>query len=442
MNCHISYKPQTTTGKKDGVSNPTLDCLCKSEQLRSDDPAEKRGYYYTPNLDPKAEAPYCSPCPIGASCNKNGLVLEELQSKQQFWRNSKNSSEFVDCATAYVGDYGKTLAKERCVGHLVNKSNVGSIWKSDQQCATHYRGPLCASCYKIDFVKDGDTCIPCKTGSNFAASIIATATTGFVLGTLHYILLKCLSRLKKMQKRAPPGNASRWMSQLKTIIMFGQIIQSLPASFDHIEWPVNFVNFSLNLRFFNLDFLPIFTVASCRLIQPPLEAFIIHMGSVPMFAVFIWLAYMLSTCSRMNKMNKLDFARQKEMTVKVVIFIFQLMYPGMSAHIFRIFDCREIPGTSHLRHKSDLEMICYQGRHIVFVVLAVVFIFLVVIGFPLGVFLILKKNRKHLYDKTSPKHHEIAYEFGPLYMTYEEHMWYFEVIKILVSCFDMFCTIL
>ena len=458
LNCHLSYKPHTTTGTKDGVSNPTLDCLCKSEQLHSDDPAEKRGYYQTPD-----QITNCSPCPIGANCKKHGLTLKELQSKQQFWRDSNTSVEFVDCATAYIGEHGRVLAKQRCVENLINASNVGAAWSPDQQCrkfytkvaliiftifalcllvsvfqtlqpVKNYRGPLCASCFEADFVKNGDTCLKCQGGANFMASIFATATTGFVLGILHYILLKCIGRLKKLQKRAPPGNANRWISQMKTLIMFGQILQSIPASFDHIDWPINYIDFSLNLKVFNLDFFPLFNAASCRLVQPPLEAFIVHMVSIPVFATFIWFAYTLFTCSSKSKrMKKVDQARQKEMTVKVLIFIFQLAYPGMSAHIFRVFRCRKIPGMPHLRYTTNLDIICFQGKHKVLVVMASTCIIFVVVGFPLAVFLVLLKNRKHLYNKKSPKHHEIAYEFGPLYMTYEEDYWYFEVIKILVS---------
>jgi hypothetical protein len=49
--------------------------------------------------------------------------------------------------------------------------------------------------------------------------------------------------------------------------------------------------------------------------------------------------------------------------------------------------------------------------------------------------MVLKKNRKHLYDVNSPKHEEVLYSLGGLYSQYEERFWWFEIAIIIHKMF-------
>ena len=105
----------------------------------------------------------------------------------------------------------------------------------------------------------------------------------------------------------------------------------------------------------------------------------------------------------------------------------QLMYPGLAARVFSIFRCRDF-GEFVLARNVLVE--CYTGRHAMFQGLSVLFMVLYVAGMPLAIFVALWRNRKHLHDAT-PKHEEIKYEFGALYMQFTPKYWYFEIIIIL-----------
>ena len=60
---------------------------------------------------------------------------------------------------------------------------------------------------------------------------------------------------------------------------------------------------------------------------------------------------------------------------------------------------------------------------------------LFVLGIPLAIWMVLKKNRKHLYDTTSPKHQAVLYSLGGLYSQYEEEWWWFEIAIIVHKMF-------
>ena len=54
-----------------------------------------------------------------------------------------------------------------------------------------------------------------------------------------------------------------------------------------------------------------------------------------------------------------------------------------------------------------------------------------IVGLPLGMFLVLYKNRKHLFDVASKEHERVKASFGGLYLQYEEEYWWFEMVVVL-----------
>ena len=59
------------------------------------------------------------------------------------------------------------------------------------------------------------------------------------------------------------------------------------------------------------------------------------------------------------------------------------------------------------------------------------FSFLFLLGIPLGMFLLMRKNRAALYDTTHPKHEDIQFALGGMYMQYEEKYYWFELVLLL-----------
>ena len=80
----------------------------------------------------------------------------------------------------------------------------------------------------------------------------------------------------------------------------------------------------------------------------------------------------------------------------------------------------------------------YSARNVdlPFTLLAFVFIGVWVVGIPLGIFVMLWKNKKYLHQEDSyteeeqKKHDEVVAEFGTLYLQYEREYWWFEIVVI------------
>ena len=77
---------------------------------------------------------------------------------------------------------------------------------------------------------------------------------------------------------------------------------------------------------------------------------------------------------------------------------------------------------------EDYSVICYQGDHIGYSVVGIVFLIVFVIGIPFTIFIVMKKNHKHLHDEKSEHHHMIHAALGGLYVQYHPEYWWFELV--------------
>lgn len=66
-----------------------------------------------------------------------------------------------------------------------------------------------------------------------------------------------------------------------------------------------------------------------------------------------------------------------------------------------------------------------------YIVLGIIFLCLYVVGIPLVMFLLLWRNKKHLHDESSPKHHLIKNALGGMYTQYEPSFWWFEIFLLI-----------
>ena len=65
----------------------------------------------------------------------------------------------------------------------------------------------------------------------------------------------------------------------------------------------------------------------------------------------------------------------------IILFIVFLLYPGIGTRIFRLFKCRHIGEMEYLM--ADYSIVCWKNDHNYAVAVAVLCIFLYVIGIPL-----------------------------------------------------------
>jgi len=106
------------------------------------------------------------------------------------------------------------------------------------------------------------------------------------------------------------------------------------------------------------------------------------------------------------------------------------------AVVLWLCQCQTIPGVDDGQVLvADFSLRCAQGEHVMYGGVAFAFMGLYVFGIPLAILMVLKKNRKHLYDVNSPKHEEVLYSLGGLYSQYEERYWWFEIAIIIHKMF-------
>ena len=104
----------------------------------------------------------------------------------------------------------------------------------------------------------------------------------------------------------------------------------------------------------NLDFIAAFAVGGCKLAIPALEKFTVHMSIPPMLAMTVILAYMTSllflSCKCCTKDNEYRIKMtnvRKQTSIKIVMFVAQIMYPGLATRIFSIYRCRTVAFSLH-----------------------------------------------------------------------------------------------
>merc|ERR1711981_121589 len=85
--------------------------------------------------------------------------------------------------------------------------------------------------------------------------------------------------------------------------------------------------------------------------------------------------------------------------IKIILTMMFLLYPSIGGKIFSIFRCMSVG--EKLYFVKSMEMECYAVQHASLVALAVVFIALYVLGIPLYMYFLLRKNKDKLDQKTT-----------------------------------------
>merc|ERR1711865_731053 len=144
----------------------------------------------------------------------------------------------------------------------------------------------------------------------------------------------------------------------------------------------------------------------------------------------IVLAYFIAKkcCVKKNDIEKQE--HMKETASKAVILVILLIFPGLATKIFTIFKCKTIEGIPGSLLVEDYDQHCYEGEHFTYMIAGGIFLCLYVLGIPLIMFLLLWRNKKHLHDEKSPKHHIIKNALGGMYTQYEPSYWWFEIFLL------------
>ena len=415
--CTVCPELRGTNGVTAATSNTS--CLCKGSTLYLND-STSDGYYGG------YEGQSCQPCEKGARCDFDGAKLINLTAQTGYWRSSLNSTKFADCSNGYQGLDAVQLSQTRCcpvdpmTGFSICQRNSNRTnymdeewsWSSDNQCQDTYRGTLCLECIE-GYVRVGDECKECKGGASLSMAFIAGA--GLIVPVFFGVLLNLLCE-GKTEHAASKSN--KIVGQLKILIGFIQILSSMKTTYNGIPWPSDFLSFTIPLTVINLDIVELFGASFCSMAVSFSYKFIVHMAMPPMLAVGILFAYLISRIIKPAKTKEL-IAHRKAQTFKLLIAMTLFMYPGLATRCFQLFKCSKHHGIDYYILEADPSMICYQEEHMLYVALSGVFIGLYIIGIPLMMFVLLWRNKKHLYvkkgEQPSEKHKEVAFEIGGLY---------------------------
>ena len=449
-----------STGISVGNKN-NASCLCKRAE-----------YYQGADLT-------CIKCPDGADCsNHDGIQLSELTAKQGHWRPSLDTDIFINCKEGYKDMVDKStnikLSKLRCCP-LDKATNISTCTSnSTNQCESGYTGKVCMSC-EVGYVRQGFTCLSCPGGADLPGAIKAVVGFGvclFIIFNIIFFTTKgddeedgskkdgkkgkgkgqgkgqgqdanknsiAKRKLKKKDTHSSQDAVGRLVGdqimiqrvavgtsasgggglnkddlqllsdRFKVVFSWMQIFGSLCVTYEDVPWPDTFKSFSLNVGIMvNLDVMSMFGWTACGFNLPFLEKFLIHM-ILPVNIIVVMLLARLPSYFLKPKRRP----AQKQRFLKMAITIMLIMYPGICTRIFQVLKCKSLEGFEDKILAADFTISCAgDGRPI-----EVVYFFMAVyvVGVPLSILIGLKCNRKHLYDKTSPKHEAINDELGTLY---------------------------
>ena len=152
--------------------------------------------------------------------------------------------------------------------------------------------------------------------------------------------------------------------------------------------------------------------------------------------------YLRSCCS-----NDKFFAKRvrpndttlKDKCVLTICTILYLLFPTLCTQAFEMFHCRKVAGELYLA--ADMEEVCYKERHAKWVWLGIAQLLAYVIGLPLLVLFLLRRN-KWMDAGTGLQKHVTIVRYGLFYGAYKEKAYYWEIVltmrKVVIIALSVF----
>ena len=242
---------------------------------------------------------------------------------------------------------------------------------------------------------------------------------------------------------AARGDAQVLTDRVKVFYSWLQVFTATTFTFD-TPWPASFKGFTTSFDFINLDptgwFPHITGPAGCTFNVGPLLLMVVHV-STPIVLVLVTVIARIP--AKLKHKHQDERRAQTALQMKLLTSLSLIVYPGICT---RLFSCLKsmsvaglkgvvIAGTANNRtHTGSVMMLDYSTQSMdpekfipfLYVILACMLLY--VIGIPLGVFIVLKKNKKYLHPDPKAvaklddeqaklyeqKHEDCLAEFGTL----------------------------
>ena len=307
------------------------------------------------------------------------------------------------------------------------------------ECATGYKGPLCAVCKK-GFYKIISSCQTCPS----LPWLIAQVTIVLVAIAMVAVPVTLGKRIKDSNGRSVTDII---LARLKIVIGFYQVTSGTLDSFSYVKWPSALMQLVKYAKILQLNLLQIAPV-HCFLNGVNVNSyttftlFTTVVVLTPVLAIsFYWLKKL---CQRkvydLNPKESANNVQPLKECYRAVFLVLFLVYPAACTIVLQMLppachkicvDTEQASCQSFLR--SDYSVECYTSAYKKYVMVAYVMIAFVT-GFPvLTLFLLWKYQHNATKDETNTEEasNEISAGLSFLYENYSENSWFWEVLELL-----------
>jgi len=243
-----------------------------------------------------------------------------------------------------------------------------------------------------------------------------------------------------------------FMGLLKIVLGFAQIFSTFTFSFT-VPWPDAFrLQCDLFSTFVNFDIWRQLSFDCVSAEYTFFSTFIFTTAAPLVLGLILIIVTLYRTTGDVDADVKKDIERQ---SWKIGLFCLFLIYPSISATIFKMWICRPIQVNAVvvllisilifiLIHKpcplflqgeaylvADYRIVCHTSEWTLYAILAAAAFVIYPVGIPCWMFYLLYSNQETLHDEEHADHAVIHGKLGFLYETYEEEYWYFELVLML-----------
>ena len=279
-------------------------------------------------------------------------------------------------------------------------------------------------------------CVPCVGGASLSLAFTALAITVCIPCFVVALALLFFGLGSPADGAEESYNS---IGVLKILLSYVQIMGSMPNVMPSVPWPDNFISFANLFQFANFELGALFSVSSCSLAVSFPHQFLMTMTLPLLFAMTLALALGVSNCCS-KKNTKEDQLLRRGLTIKMFTGILLFIYPNLCQKVFTMFRCKEIPGIEGQVLLADWSVRCNEGEHVMFSMLAFVFLGLFIMGIPSFMLFVLCRNRAHLHDDKSEHKEAMMYQYGGLYAQCQSSF-SFVLFRFVLLVFCFFCKI-
>eukprot|EP00877_Chromochloris_zofingiensis_P009217 jgi/Chrzof1/4549/Cz14g17250.t1 len=359
----------------------------------------------------------CDQCPAHTACpGRDGL-----QPKVGYWHSSNYSTQVHKCPNA----------------HACRQSSGAPNTTTDWQCTAGYSSNLCGKCSAAGGVKYGTMgafkCGVCPSKAAITALFVLSASILIILNflTVHYT---CRDNEQIQDKKEvwPTDVIKVLVLYLQYVVIVGSAPVDWPRSLEAVFTGVSWVFAAGTSQVVSLDCMYEDTgplpAAVKRVLTYLIGPFAVVVAMVLAYAVRYWV--------KVGDVDPVPYGVYlvNKLPVICIVVLYCFFYPFLVRSAWSMLACYQIDDDSQGLYPQylkavgsywvfDVEQKCWEGWHMKWALaLGVPCVVVFCVGVPVGIVLILSRNRSRLKDLSFRMH------FGFMYRNFTEHCCWWEAV--------------